>query len=217
MRFFAEWKQQPPCFASSAHIAFSSSRLPISCHIPFPHGFHLNTFVSQQLHVMYVCQSPWTDLLTLTRTSCRSLEARGLVDLINSHATHPGVRPCLSMCNHSHEEDALSLHIDCLSICSISRVSSCPLYTCLIVKQTMRIHRPSSSTWFQVRGAPTSRTTRYRMNGTRGLLSRFHYIRVCGAGKLDSYAHQPFHSSRASIWAYHVMQTHCTCRPRHPR
>ena len=62
-------------FCYNVHIAFFSGHSSISCHIRFPHinGFHLSTFVSQQSHLMYVCQPALTDLLTPIRTSCRSL------------------------------------------------------------------------------------------------------------------------------------------------
>ena len=137
----------PVCF--DTHIAFPSSRLSISCHIPFPHinGFHLNTFFSQQLHLMYVCQPAWTDLLSLILSLAIGLRTRR-----SDH--HPGLRCCLSVCNHRNEQDGRSLRIGCLSICSIGRVSSCPLYTCLIVRQIMRIRRSNSSTWYQLRGLP---------------------------------------------------------------
>ena len=155
MRFSTSGSNNSPV-RFDAHIAFPSSRLPTSCHISFSHinGFHLNTFVSQRLHPMCVCQPAWSDFLMLIRTSCRSLSARQLVDLICSLAY-----PCAS---------PKSLRIDYPSICFIGRVSSCPLYTCLVVRQIVRIHRPSSSTWHQPRGTSTSRTiTRCRMNGTR--------------------------------------------------
>ena len=79
---------------------------------------------------------------------------------------HPGLRSCSSVCNH-RKEDVLSLRIDYLLICSIGRASSCPLYTCLIVRQIVQIHPPCNSTWYQLRGASTSRTTHCKMNGTR--------------------------------------------------
>ena len=115
----------PVCF--DAHIAFPNSRLSISCHVPFLHinGIHLNTFVSRQLHLMYVCHPAWTDLLTLILSLAIGLRTRR-----SGH--HPGLHCCLSVCNHRNE-DGRSLRVH-LSICSIGWVSSCPLYTCLIVR-----------------------------------------------------------------------------------
>ena len=129
-----------------AHIAFPSSHLSISCHVTSLHinGFHLNTFVSQQLHLMDVCQPAWTDLLSLILTlaigprTCRS-------------GHHPGLHRCLSVCNHRNE-DGWSLRIDCLSIYSIDRVSSCPLYTCLLSDRSCEYIAQvlSNSTWYQL-------------------------------------------------------------------
>ena len=105
-----------------------SSRSSISCHIPFPHIWFPSQCIRLPIVASDVCLPACMDRPPDADMHILSL-AIGTRTRRSDH--HPGLRSCLSMCNHRNEKDSLSLRIDCLSICSIGRVSSCPLYTCL--------------------------------------------------------------------------------------